>query len=476
MTALERNQTARTPYPMALAPASAATVARDRRVYFEVFGCQMNKLDAELMLESMIERGYALTHDASEAGVILFNTCSIREHSEDRVYSRIGALRRRKAAEPELVIGLLGCIAQHREEQLLKRLPHVDLIVGTREFHRVPDLVDEVRGTHRPLVATELDSPFEFQRRRNLGPNPYQAYVSVMRGCDMVCTYCVVPTTRGKELSRPPTEILDECRRLADQGVREVTFLGQTVNSYGKRLESPGVGLHTLLRGVETIGGLERVRFITSHPRFMRPTLIEAMAQCRKSCEYLHLPVQSGSDTVLARMKRTYTREYYLDRVERLRSAIPNLVLATDFIVGFPGETEREFEESLALIGDARIEGGYVFKYSPRPGTASYAMVDDVPEETKKVRHQAMLAELQRVQEAAHRRRIGCREQVLVEGPSKSDPTRLMGRTRDFRIVVWPAGANDKPGDLVDVVVESVTSLTLLGRRVDGADRRAQVV
>lgn len=435
-------------------------------MYFEVFGCQMNKLDAELMLESLVERGYVLTHDVTEAGVILFNTCSIREHSEDRVYSRIGALRRRKASEPDLVIGLLGCIAQHREEQLLKRLPHVDLIVGTREFHRVPDLVDEVRGTHQPMVATELDSPFEFQRKRNLGPNPFQAYVSVMRGCDMVCTYCVVPTTRGKEISRPPTEILDECRRLADQGVREITFLGQTVNSYGKRLNIPGVGLHTLLEGVESIGGLERVRFITSHPRFMRPRLIEAMANGRKSCEYLHLPVQSGSDTVLARMKRTYTREYYLDRVARLRAAIPGLVLATDFIVGFPGETDREFEDSLTLIRDAQIEAGFVFKYSPRPGTASYAVPDDVPEDVKKARHQAILAELQQAQEAAHFRRVGRCEQVLVEGPSKSDPERSTGRTRDFRIVTWPASPDDRPGDFADVVIESATPLSLYGRRV----------
>lgn len=443
----------------------AAELPRERRVYFEVFGCQMNKLDAELMVESLSERGYALTHDQDAASVILYQTCSIREQSEHRVYSRIGSLRKRKLAEPDLVVGLMGCIAQHHEEALLKRLPVVDLVVGTREFHRVPDLIDEIRAGTESIVATELDSPLEFQRQRNLGPNPFHAYVSVMRGCDMVCTYCVVPTTRGKEVSRPPEVILDECARLADQGVKEVTFLGQTVNSYGKRLGRPGVGLHTLLEGVEEIDGIERVRFITSHPRFMRPMLIDAMARCKKSCEYLHLPVQSGSDAVLARMKRTHTRDYYLGVVDRLRAAIPNLSLATDFIVGFPGETDREFEDSVQLVRDAGFQGGYVFKYSPRPGTAAYRVEDDVPDAVKKERHQILMEELLRAQLAANQERVGRTYEVLSEGPSKSDPTRFSGRTRDYRIAVWPATEADAPGQLVHVEIDSVTALTLKGRR-----------
>lgn len=457
---------AKTPYPMALDLAQAA-VSKEHRVYFEVFGCQMNKLDAELMLESLQDRGYSLTHDSREASVILLNTCSIRDQAENRVYSRLGALKHRKTQEPDLVIGLLGCIAQHHEAELLKRVPHVDMIVGTREFHRIPDLIDEVRGNAGAVVATELDSPLEFVRKRNLGPTPHQAYVSVMRGCDMVCTYCIVPTTRGKEVSRTPEAILEECRRLADQGVREITFLGQTVNSYGKRLGQPGVGLHTLLEGADEIPGLERVRFITSHPRFMRPKLIEAMAQCRTSCEYLHLPVQSGSDSMLARMKRTYTREYYLDRVERLRQAIPDLALATDFIVGFPGETDAEFEDSLTLIREAGFLGGYVFKYSPRPGTVSYGMPDDVPEEVKKERHKILLDALHEAQEVDHKRRIGKTYEVLVEGPSKSDSTRWSGRTRDYRMVVWSGQGNERPGDLVNLTIEDATALTLYGPRTD---------
>ncbi|MEM7167579.1 MAG: tRNA (N6-isopentenyl adenosine(37)-C2)-methylthiotransferase MiaB [Planctomycetota bacterium] len=462
----------KTTYPMTLEQ-DAAAFPRERRVYFEVFGCQMNKLDAELMVESLSARGYALTHDQDAASVILYQTCSIREQSENRVYSRIGSLKKRKTQEPDLVVGLMGCIAQHHEEALLKRLPTIDMVVGTREFHRVPDLIDEIRGTGESIVATELDSPLEFQRQRNLGPNPFHAYVSVMRGCDMVCTYCVVPTTRGKEVSRPPEVILDECARLADQGVKEITFLGQTVNSYGKRLGRPGVGLHTLLEGVESIDGLERVRYITSHPRFMRPMLIEAMANCSKSCEYLHLPVQSGSDSVLARMKRTHTRAYYLEVVDRLRAAIPNLSLATDFIVGFPGETDREFEESVSLVEAAGFEGGYVFKYSPRPGTAAYRVEDDVPDAVKKERHAILMAALQRNQLNANQLRVGRTFEVLSEGPSKSDPSRYSGRTRDYRMVVWPATAADEPGQLVDVQIDSVTALTLKGTRVVAAAPQA---
>ncbi len=454
-------------YPMALARTGAdPSLPRSRKVYFEVFGCQMNKLDAEIMLETLNRSGYALTHDAGEAGVILFHTCSVRWQAENRVCARIQQLKRRKREEPELVLGLTGCVAQHHERELLSRLPQLDLVVGTREFQRLPELIAEVRATGEPRVATAMDSPLEFQRSQNLGPNAAQAYVSVMRGCDMVCTYCVVPTTRGREESREPESILDECRRLAAGGVREVTFLGQTVNSYGKRLGRPGVGLHTLLRGVESIPGIERVRFITSHPRFMRPLLIDAMAECSKTCEYLHLPVQSGSDSVLRRMKRTYDRSFYVSMVARCRERIPGFAIATDFIVGFPGETAAEFEESISLVEEVGFDHGYVFQYSPRPGTEAYGVADDVPAEVKLERNRRLLAALHATNLEKYRAWIGRRVEVLVEGPSKSDPARWTGRTRDHRIVVWARGAADRVGDLVLVEVEDATALTLRGRRV----------
>ncbi len=451
-------------------------VPRQRRVYFEVFGCQMNKLDAELMLEILVDAGYALTHDPQEAGVILFNTCSIREHSEDRVYSRLGALKPRKAREPELIIGVLGCIAQHYQQDLMRRLPHVDLVVGTREFHRLPQLIQEARASQDPLLATELDSPLVFARQRNLGPNSHQAYLSVMRGCDQVCTYCIVPTTRGKEVSRPPEVILEEARRLAEGGVREVTLLGQTVNSYGKRL-ADGIGLHTLLYGLEEVQGIERVRFITSHPRFMRPKLIEAMATCKKTCPYLHLPVQSGSNSCLTRMRRTYDREYYLKVVDRCRHAIDGFALATDFIVGFPGETDAEFEESLSLIREVEFDHGYVFKYSPRPGTVADGQPDDVPERVKKARHRILLDELQKNAEQKNRQLIGQRVEILVVGPSKSNATRFTGRTRDHRIVHYPAkdgpskdgtaGGGEQAGVLLELEIDDATAFSLSGHRPD---------
>lgn len=454
-------------YPMALDDrASSGALPRARKVYFEVFGCQMNKLDAELMLETLRRAGYELTHDDREAGVVLFHTCSVRWQAENRVCARIQQYKRRKREEPELVIGLTGCVAQHHEGELLERLPQLDLVVGTREFHRMPDLIAEVRASGEPIVATAMDSPLEFLRTQNLGPNPAQAYISVMRGCDMVCTYCVVPATRGREESRRPESIFEEARHLAEGGVREVTLLGQTVNSYGKRLGLPGVGLHTLLRGLEDVCGIERVRFITSHPRFMRPLLIEAMAECSKTCEYLHLPVQSGSDGVLKRMKRTYDRRFYVDIVARCRVRIPDFAIATDFIVGFPGETDSEFEESLSLVDEIGFDHGYVFDYSPRPGTEAFGRADDIPPDLKSERHRRLLAAVNAAGLRRYREWIGRRVEVLVEGPSKSDPARWTGRTRDHRIVVWPHLPSDRTGDLVLVDIEGATALTLRGLRV----------
>ena len=462
-------------YSMALGETAVDAVPKSHRVYFEVFGCQMNKLDAELMLENLTQSGYQLTHDPDEAGVILFNTCSVRFQAENRVISRMGTLKARKAREPELVLALTGCIAQHHEEKLFRRLPHLDLVVGTREFHLLPELIDETRGGERaPRLATAMDSPLEFQRTRNLGPNPHHAYVSVMRGCDMICSYCIVPTTRGKEVSRPPEVILAECRRLAQQGVKEITFLGQTVNSYGKRLGVRGVGLHTLLHGVEEIDGLERIRFITSHPRFMRPMLIDAMGECSKTCEYLHLPVQSGSDSMLARMKRTYDRERYLRVVERCRETIPGFSIATDFIVGFPGETDAEFEESLTLVREVGFDHGYVFKYSPRPGTEAHLQEDDVPEAVKKERNNILLDALHESALEKNQKRVGETVEVLIDGESKTDASRWTGRTRDHRIVVWPHRPEDRPGEFIQVRVEEATAFTLIGRAADESTSPAE--
>ncbi len=458
-------------YPMKKTPV-ADDVPRANRVYFEVFGCQMNKLDAELMLEGLSRRGYFLVHDPDDAGVILYNTCSVRERAEERAVMRMTSFKKRKEREPDLILGLTGCVAQHKQDELSRRAPWIDLIIGTREFDRLPDLIEEARGEKETLLATEMDSPLEFVRQRNLGPNPWHAYVSVMRGCDMVCTYCIVPTTRGKEVSRPPEVILDEVRRLADEGVKEITFLGQTVNSYGKRLGA-GVGLDTLLRGVEEIDGIDRCHFITSHPRFLRPKLIQAMSECSKVMDYLHLPVQSGSDSMLARMKRTYDRSFYLNVIDRLREWNPDITLATDFIVGFPGETEQEFEESLSLVSEVGFDHGYVFQYSPRPGTVSdQQMPDDIPLELKKQRNHILLEAITKQGELRNRRFHGRRVEVLAEGPSRSDATRWAGRARDHRTVIWDGQSDEEAGSFVVVEVDRTSAATLYGQRVEGPSPR----
>ena len=447
----------------------AREVPPERRVYFEVFGCQMNKLDAELMLGALLDRGYALTEDIDRAGVVLYNTCAIRQQAENRVFSKIGQLRIRKRRQPDLIIGLLGCVAQSDRGEVFRRFPHVDIVCGTGEFLRLPDLIETARNSGQ-VRAVDLDADIRIERRRNLGPNPAQAFVSVMRGCDQACTFCVVPSTRGKEISRPVAEVVDEVRRLVDGGVCEVTLLGQTVNSYGKRLAPQRrIGLHHLLRELNRIEGLERIRFITSHPRFMTNDLIDAMADLEKVCEYLHLPVQSGSDAVLKRMLRTYSVAHYRDVIGRCRERIRNFTVATDVIVGFPGETEAEFQETVRLMEEIRFQGSFVFKYSERPGTKAAQTADDVPEEVKRERNQVLLKLQERHGAEINRTRVGSLEEVLVEGPSRHDPERLAGRNRANQIIVFPGRKEDGLlGQFVRVRIVQVTALTLQGERETG--------
>ena len=451
--------------PAAIDP-SAGEAPAARRVYFEVFGCQMNKLDAELMLSALLDRGYVLTPDATRAGVILYNTCAVRQHAEDRVFSNLGRLRRRKEREPDLVIGLLGCTAQHAGREILRRFPHVDIVCGTGEFLRIPELIETARR-EGPVVAVDLENEVKFPARRNLGPRMAQAYVSVMRGCDQTCSFCIVPQTRGPEVSRPVAEVVDEVKGLVDRGTLEVTLLGQTVNSYGKRL-SPGrrIGLHHLLHELNKVNGLERIRFITSHPRFMSEDLTAAMADLEKVCEYLHLPFQSGSDAVLRRMRRGHTAGHYREVIERCRARIPNFTVATDVIVGYPGETEEDFAATRKLMEEVRFQGAFVFKYSPRPGTRAADIPDDVSDETKRERNAVLLEVQGKIGEDLRRARIGAVEEVLVEGISKNDPGRLTGRSRAFEIVVFP-GREDEglAGKLVKVRITEATALTLIGQR-----------
>jgi tRNA-2-methylthio-N6-dimethylallyladenosine synthase len=433
------------------------------KIFLETYGCQMNVLDSDLILSRMLEQGYTTTDRKEEADVILFNTCSVREHAEERALSNAGLVQRLKKKRPDLVVGIVGCMAQNRQERLFEQLPHVQLIVGPRHMGAIPRLVQEIRSTGKRRIAVEdfddefIDGAEAVQSRAT----QFQAYVKAMEGCDLSCTFCIVPTTRGAEISRPPERIVEEVRRLAEQGTVEVTLLGQTVNSYGKGLK-PTCDLGGLLRQVSGVDGIRRIRFITSHPSFVRPSLVQAMRDLPKVCKYLHIPVQSGSDRVLRAMRRGYSAERYLEICDTLAREIPGIEIASDFIVGFPGETEEDFGRTVALLERVRFQNSFVFKYSPRPGTDAAGLPDDVPEEEKKRRNQVLLAAQERISLEKNRARVGQRLLVLVEGPSRRDPLRQTGRTDTHQIVNF-AAERDLRGQFVPVEITGATALALTG-------------
>ncbi|MBV8880404.1 MAG: tRNA (N6-isopentenyl adenosine(37)-C2)-methylthiotransferase MiaB [Planctomycetaceae bacterium] len=433
------------------------------KVFIETYGCQMNTLDSDLILSRLQAEGYSPTDVKEDADVILFNTCSVREHAEERALSNAGMVQKLKKNRPDLVVGLVGCMAQNRQDRLFKQLPHVQLIVGPRHMGAIPRLVQEIRSTgQRRIAVADFDDEFidgaDAVASRS---SRAQAYIKAMEGCDLSCAFCIVPTTRGSETSRPPGRIVEEVRRLAAEGTVEITLLGQTVNSYGKGLK-PYCDLGGLLRKVSDVEGIRRIRFITSHPSFVRPSLIEAMRDLPKVCKYLHFPAQSGSNPVLKAMRRGYTVERYLEIVDTLRAEVPGIELASDFIVGFPGETADDFDRTVALMERVRFQNSFVFKYSPRPGTDAAALPDDVPEEEKKRRNEALL-DLQERQSLEHNRKlIGRTFEVLGEGPSKRVATRQTGRTDTNQIVNFDAG-RDLTGQFVSVEITGASPTALAG-------------
>jgi tRNA-2-methylthio-N6-dimethylallyladenosine synthase len=433
------------------------------KIFIETYGCQMNALDSDLILSRMQAQGYTPTETREEADVILFNTCSVREHAEERALSNAGLVQRLKKKRPELVVGIVGCMAQNKQDRLFQQLPHVQLIVGPRHMGAIPRLVDEIRSSGQRRIAVEdfddefIDGVDAVQSRSSRA----QAYVKAMEGCDLSCAFCIVPTTRGAEVSRPPERIVEEVRRLAAEGTVEVTLLGQTVNSYGKGLK-PYCDLGGLLRRVSEVDGLRRIRFITSHPSFVRPSLVEAMRDLPKVCKYLHIPVQSGSNRILKAMRRGYTIERYLEICDTLRSDVKGIEIASDFIVGFPGETAEDFEQTVSVMERVRFQNSFVFKYSPRPGTEAASLADDVSEEEKKRRNQVLLDVQERVSLDLNRRRIGQKLEILVEGPSRRDPRRQTGRTDTHQIVNFEAG-RDLAGQFATVQISGASALALSG-------------
>jgi tRNA-2-methylthio-N6-dimethylallyladenosine synthase len=460
-----------------------------KKLYLETVGCQMNVLDSELVVGSLRRQGYELTHEIDEADVILFNTCSVRQHAEDKIYSALGRLRPHKKRYPDKIVGVLGCMAQKDQELIRKRAPHVDLIVGTGQLSSLPALIRQAQETGTLQIAVSLertDARHEVERSfesydplrdPSMRPNRFQAYVRIMIGCDKFCTYCIVPSVRGPEQSRHPEHIAAEVRQLAGEGCKEVTLLGQTVNSY-KFDQGDGrqFRLSDLLAKIHDTPGLQRIKFITNFPKDMTDELLQAVRDLPKVCPYLHVPAQSGCNEVLKRMKRLYTVEFYRDMLARCREIVPDVAISSDFIVGFSGETEASFEKSCDLVREAGFKNSFIFKYSPRPGTKGHEMFDDdVPEETKKRRNNDLLAIQNQASLQDHLRFIGRRVEVLVEGPSRKDfrsledfgslsgPIQLTGRTRTDHIVVFD-GNPRLAGATVDVNVHEATAFTLFGR------------
>ena len=457
------------------------------KVYLETFGCQMNRLDSELVTGLLRAAGHEMETDRRKADVVLYNTCCVRRHAEDKVYSRLGADGRRKGHHrPRLIIGVLGCMAQQHGRELLRRYPQVDVLCAPGQLARLAELIDQA-ADGRPAVALDPDrraakaaaaddelDALDLGRDVSAAPSPAQAYVRVMRGCDKFCSFCVVPFVRGPEASRDPARVAEEVRRLIGAGRSEITLLGQTVNSYRWRAGEIEVRFSDLLCRVAGVAGLRRLRFITSHPVDFGDDILQAMRDLDNVCAYIHCPAQSGSDAVLKRMSRRYTRAEYDGLVDRARDIVPGVVLAGDFIVGFPGETEDDHAASADLIRRSGYKNSFIFKYSPRDGTvAARRFEDDVPEAVKKRRNNELLAVQEEVGLAHHRGYVGRRVEVLVEGPSarvdkqaappRPEAMQLMGRTRGDHIVVFDA-PESLVGRYVHVEVTDATSLTLTGK------------
>ena len=477
-----------------------------RAVYLQTYGCQMNERDSEEILGMLTAQGYAVVDREEEADVILLNTCSVRAHAEERAFGKMGLMQKLKRERPELVLGILGCMAKAQREEVFRRLPQVDLVAGPAEIYDLPDLLAGVaerrqrvgRGAGSRVLAIDRKvRPLDRRPATDYRVSQVTAFVTIMEGCDKKCAYCIVPTTRGQEVSRPVDEILDEVQQLARAGYRQVTLLGQNVNSYGKRFpdgsgwvgpakrrallqlearpdavaappEAPDgprlVDFPALLRAIDGKTSIDRVRFTTSHPFDAHEELFQAMAECRTVCEFLHLPVQSGSDGVLRAMRRGYTIERYLGQITRLRELVPDVALSTDIIVGFPGETEADFDATCDLMERVRYDSAFVFKYSPRPGTEAAGWRDDVPQPVKERRNQAVLALQERISRDKLEAKVGAEIEVLVEERNRRG--QLTGKSRNNTTVVLE-GPDALIGQLIGVHVRRVTGTTMIGELAD---------
>ena len=437
--------------------ANLAQSSNSRRVYVETYGCQMNLADSELIGGILNPEGYTFTGELAEADVVLLNTCAVRDNAETRIRGRLGLISAQKRVRPDLVVGVLGCMAERLREQFIEEERLVDIIVGPDEYRKLPDLLASAIGGEKG-IAVRLSRVETYDDIEPLRTDGVSAWIAVMRGCDKFCTFCVVPFTRGRERSRPQESIVQEVRTLAGRGFREVTLLGQNVNSYrdGDR------GFASLMKAVAAVDRSVRVRFTTSHPQDMSDELIEAIAATENICKYIHLPVQSGSDRILSLMNRTYTAEQYLRLVEKIRRTIPGVSLTTDIISGFPTETEEDHQITVALMREVRYDGAYTFMYSARERTRAWEMGDDVPAEVKSARVTGIVALQQQISRELNRCLVGTVVPVLVEGPSKKSDVVFMGRTDTNKTVVFPHH-HEQAGDIVDITIDRANSATLFG-------------
>src|ERR1700759_3064271 len=429
-----------------------------RRYHVTTFGCQMNEHDSERIKGMLESLGYAEAPARADADLILFNTCSIREAADSRFVAHLGEARALKRRHPETVIGVGGCWAQSVKEEVFARFPFVDVAFGPGQVHKLAEFL-----TSDSLTAQGF---FEFEGFTGHLPakraRDFQGWVQISVGCNSVCSYCIVPSTRGREVSRRPGELVEEIRRLAADGVREGTLLGQNVNSYGRDLPRDArVTFSELLREVDAVPGIERIRYTSPHPKDMREDVIRAHAELPALCEHIHLPLQSGSSAVLKRMRRTYTRERYLDRVALIREHVPDCALTTDIIVGFPGETEDDFEQTLQVAEQVGYDGAFTFLYSPRRGTDAATLPDQIAHEVKVARMERLVEVIQRTAHERAQRFVGRTLDVLVEGPSRTDPSRVRGRSRHNKVFNF-AGLGS-PGEIVEVTITKATSQTLAG-------------
>ncbi len=458
-----------------------------KKLYIETVGCQMNMLDSEMVVASLRRDGFELCGNKWQSDVLLFNTCSVRQHAEDKTYSSLGRLRTMKKQHPEKIVGVMGCMAQKDQQLIFTRAPYVDFIVGPGQLQQVPQLIRAAAAGAQQQSAVGLDrnegsldqikrshETFDPLRDPSMRPTPFQAYLRIQIGCDKFCTYCIVPSTRGPEQGRPPAQIVEEARTLADQGCLEITLLGQTVNSYRFTDGNQTTRLSDLLHLLHDIDGIQRLKFVTNFPKDMTDDLLRAMRELPKVSSYLHVPAQSGANSVLERMKRGYTVEDYREMMHRIRQQIPGAAVSSDFIVGFCGETEDEFQKTIDLVSECRFKNSFIFKYSERPGTKGASrMQDDVPYDVKQRRNNELLAVQNAISEEDNVAFLGRTVNVLVEGPSKkarqsdddSPIAQLTGRTPCDRIVVFE-GNRRQIGQIMPIAIYETTPHTLIGATV----------